>query len=174
MSYYVETPLNSLLVFLGAKSLRFEFTTGTSLNLCIALLNDKERKRGVAGFLLNRSSINVDVNQIDETTYYFRILKMQRSAGHIVVTGYMEQESDTATLIRGSIQTLDLLWRAVVAVLLVALFVALGFMTQSPFPENMSLAGFIAFILIINLYFSASERRGLLFLIQKAVSQDRY
>src|SRR5689334_20692875 len=144
MSYYLDKPkrkndefqgpLDSLLMFLGAKPTPFEFTSGMSLELCVALLKAKQQKRDLADFLLARPSIEVNIDQLDDTTCEFRVLRRRGKRLPILVIGKMERESDKSTLISGATQPKHLFWSMVIPFMVfVIFFLIFGLINTIPY-----------------------------------------
>jgi len=181
MSYYPEKPkrkndefagpLDSLLMFLGAKPTPFEFTSEVSLEECAARLKTTELKRGFVDYLLNRPSIEVEVSQIDDATYQFSITRKQGKKLPIVLTGHLERQADISTLIMGEAQTRHIFWQMVVPfAVFVVFFLIIGLIREVPYPVNLLLIVFMPFVLVLSLVSSAFDRRGFIRFLQEAMS----
>jgi len=181
MSYYLEKPkrkndefegpLDSLLMFLGAKATPFEFTSAVSLENCAALLRAKELRRGFTDYLLNRPSINVELFRSDDVSYQFRITKKQGKHLPIVLTGHLERQSATSTLITGEARTRNIFWQMVIPfAVFTVIFLIFGLIREIPYPINLSLIVFMPFVLVLSLVSSAFDRRGFIRFVQGVVS----
>jgi hypothetical protein len=171
MSYYVEKPkrksdefegpLDSLLIFLGAKPTPFETTASVSLDVCLERLGAMEEKPGWIGYLLNRRTITVDIHRIDNATSQFRVMKKQGRHLPIVITGTMERLSDSSTLITGSAQSQYLMLQLILPfAAFVVFFLLFGLIRAIPFPINVFFGAWMTFVLGIAVVSSAFDRRG--------------
>lgn len=148
MSYYVEkpkrnqnefqSPLDSLLVFLGARPTRIESTASVSLDTCIERLNAMKEEPGWVRYILNRPTITVDLHRIDDLNCQFEAVKKQGRYLPVVVTGHLERLSDSSTLITGEARSKYLLWQLTIPLTaFLFFFLLLGLIREIPFPLNL-------------------------------------
>ncbi len=177
MSYYLEKPkrkndefqgpIASLLMLLGAKPTPFEFASEVSLEECAARIKATALKRGFVDYLLNRPSIEIEVSQVDDTTYQFRITRKQGRKLPIVVTGHLERQSESSTLITGEARTRNIFWQMVVPyAIFVVFYLLLGLTLKIPY----LITGLMTLVLALSLVFSAFDRCGFIRFVQEVVS----
>ena len=131
-----ESPLNSILVYLGLRPTPIDFTVSASLETCMARLKEKTQTQEYFGYLLNRASIEVDFYQIDNERCRFRVTKKHYKASSIEMTGSLEQVSDINTRITGSTETVGFLTPITLPIMIIILvvFIIFGFLMVNSFP----------------------------------------
>ena len=154
-----QSPLDSLLTFLGARPMRFESTASVSLDACIERLNAMEEKPGWTGYLLNQRTITVEIHRIDDANCQFEAVKKKGRYLPVRVRGHMEHLSNSSTLITGEAQSKYLLWQIVIPLTaFLFFFLLLGLIREIPFPLNVFFGVWAVFIGGITIIASAYDR----------------
>jgi hypothetical protein len=181
MSFYLEKPkrkseefagpLDSILIFLGAKPTPFESTASVPLEICVDRLRAMEQRPGWLGYILNRRTIKVDIYRIDNTTCQFRVLKKQGKHLPVLITGNIERLGDSSTLITGSAQSQYLLWQIVLPFAAFLLFFLLfGLIREIPFPISVFFGGWLTFIWGVTVVSSAFDRRAFMDFVEDGLT----
>jgi hypothetical protein len=170
--------LDAFLIFVGIRPTHFEFIADMPLEQCVALLKNQEHKREFLHSFGQSHATGVDLDQIDESTYKFRLIRKQPEGLPIILTGDVKRLSDASTLIRGVAQSQQLLLQlAIISVMCSALFLGTVFIFETHYPSNIFWGGlelaFFVLIIALTIVMTALDRRWFINYLREAIRQPR-